>query len=135
MGMFPGIKPPKTYEQYVVRASIFEMLFLRRKAIETMKDAVKQPFSKKERGSGLIYLGILHAKARDLRAAADCFREALEAAKDETFPYSANFDIVMRTFLAIGETQVASYWLDELSKRQLYDKRFAKLAKWKKRLP
>lgn len=126
--VFSLIRPLKKYEHYVYRASLYEQFFFRKKAIETMKDAIKQPFSKKEKASGLIYLGILYSKMKEIKRASNCYHQSLELVSDEQFKYQSNFKKIIETFLENGEKQRALFWLNNLLERQSYDKRFAKLA-------
>lgn len=130
--VFPLIRPLKKYEHYVFRANKYEQCFFRKKAIETMEDAIKQPFSKREKASGLMYLGILYSKMRQIEQASNCYHQALELVSDEQFKYQSNFKKIIEIFLENGEKQRALFWLDNLLERQSYDKRFAKLAVLKK---
>jgi tetratricopeptide (TPR) repeat protein len=132
MGIFSLIRPLKKYVHYVDRASFYEQLFLRKKAIETMKDAINQPFSKKEKASGLIYLGILYSKMNEFNQASIFYQQSLELVSDDQFKYSSNFKKIIETFLKNGEKQRALFWLNNLLERQNYDRRFAKLAVLKK---
>jgi tetratricopeptide (TPR) repeat protein len=132
MGIFSLIRPLKKYVHYFERAYFYEQLFLRKKAIETMKVAINQPFSKKEKASGLIYLGILYSKMNEFNQASIFYQQSLELVSDEQFKYSSNFKKIIETFLKNGEKQRALFWLNNLLERQNYDRRFAKLAVLKK---
>lgn len=132
MGIFSLIRPLRKYEHYVERANSYELIFLRKKAIETMKDALKQPFSKKEIASGLIYLGIMYEKMKELNQASDYYHQALELTSKEEFKYHRNFKKAIETFIRNREEQRALYWLNNLLERQRYDKRFVKLSVLKK---
>jgi tetratricopeptide (TPR) repeat protein len=132
MGIFSLIRPPKKYLHYVDKANSYEFLFLRKKAIETMKDAINQPFSIKEKASGLIYLGILYSKMKEFKQASVYYHQALELVSEEKFNYRSNFKRIIETFIKNGEEQRALFWLNNLLERQNYDRRFAKLAVLKK---
>ncbi|TLS51664.1 hypothetical protein FE782_14280 [Paenibacillus antri] len=132
MGIFSFVRPPRKYEHYVDRASFYELLSLRNKAIETMKEAVKQPFAKKEIASGLIYLGMMHEKKNEMSEASDYYHQALEVTAEEEFKYHKHFKQMIEAFIKNGDEQRAQIWLDNLLVRQTYDKRFAKLSALKK---
>ena len=128
MGIISLIKPLKRYEDFFYRAHTYEYLFLRKKAIQIMNTAVnQQPFSKEEKSSGLIYLGLLYSKSKEYRLAADCYHNALELMVNENFNYSSNFKKVIETFIKTGDHERAKYWLNNLLQRQSYDRHFKKL--------
>ncbi|MGO4276704.1 tetratricopeptide repeat protein, partial [Paenibacillus sp. TAF58] len=118
MGIFSLTRPLRKYELYVERANSYELIFLRKKAIETMKDALKQLFSKKEIASGLIYLGILYEKMKELNQASDYYHQALELTSKVEFKYHRNFKKAIETFIRNREEQRALYWLNNLLERQ-----------------
>jgi tetratricopeptide (TPR) repeat protein len=119
----------KKYDDYVYRAVIYEDLFLRKKAIQTMESAVKnQRFNKKEIASGYFYLGELYSKMRDYAIASDCYQQGLELVKDEKFFYSSNLKKAIESFVENKDIEIANFWLNNLLQRQSYDKKFKKLA-------
>ncbi|MGO4887314.1 hypothetical protein ACJ2A9_06130 [Anaerobacillus sp. MEB173] len=134
MGIISLIKPLKKYEDYVYRANTYESLFLRNKAIETMNAAIKQPFTKEEKSSGLIYLGILYSKIKEYSKASECYNQGLEIMKDENFKYSSNFNKAIETFIKNQETERAEFWLNNLLQREDYDKKFKKLTVLKRKI-
>lgn len=128
MGIISLIKPLKRYEDFFYRAHTYEILFLKRKAIQIMNTAVNHPqFSKEEKSSGFIYLGILYSKSKESRLAADSYHKALELMVNENFKYSSNFKKVIETFIKVGDHERAKFWLNNLLQRQKYDKKFKKL--------
>ena len=127
MGVFSLIKPLKKYADYVNRANTYENYFLRRKAIEIMNSAIEQQFTKEEKSSGLIYLGILYSKIKEYSTASDCYNQALEIMKEEKFKYSSNFKKAIETFIMNQDKERAEFWLNNLLQRQVYDKKFEKL--------
>ncbi|WP_079508915.1 tetratricopeptide repeat protein [Mesobacillus jeotgali] len=128
MGIFSLIKPLTKYEDYVYRAGTYESWFLKKKAIQVMRLATEQNFSKEEISSGLIYLGLLYSSSKEYREASDCFNKALELVKNQNFNYSGNFKKIIQTFIKNGEHQKAEYWLAHLLQRQNYDENFKKMA-------
>ncbi|WP_419887674.1 tetratricopeptide repeat protein [Neobacillus niacini] len=119
----------KKYDDYVYRAVIYEDLFLRKKAIQTMESAVKnQRFNIKEIASGYFYLGELYSKMRDYGKASHCYQQGLELSKDEKFFYSSNLKKAIETFVKNKDIEIANFWLNNLLQRQSYDKKFKKLA-------
>ncbi|WP_227936453.1 tetratricopeptide repeat protein [Alkalihalobacillus deserti] len=119
----------KKYDNYVYRAVIYEDLFLRKKAIQTMESAVKnQRFNIKEIASGYFYLGELYSKMRDYGKASNCYQQGLELSKDEKFFYSSNLKKAIETFVKNKDIEIANFWLNNLLQRQSYDKKFKKLA-------
>lgn len=94
-----------------------------------MELAIEQPLSKLEMGSGLIYIGLMYLKLNDGKKANKYFEEALNLCKDEQYPYSSNFMIIIRSFLENEELEKATKWIHHLTKRTNYDKNFSKLKK------
>jgi tetratricopeptide (TPR) repeat protein len=120
-------KPLKRYEDYAFRASYYDLIFFRRKAIDIIHYALQQPYKKRERASALIYLGTLYSKIKEWHKASDYNHQALELMLDEQFKYNNNYEKIIQTFIKAVETDKALYWLDNLLKRQSYDRRFIKL--------
>lgn len=71
MGIISLIKPLKKYEDYFYWANTYENLFLIKKAIQIMDTAIKQEFTKEEKSSGYIYLGILYSKTKEFSKASN----------------------------------------------------------------
>lgn len=135
LGIFSLIKPLRKYEDYFYRAYTYESLFLRKKAIKVMNAAVKQStFSKEERSSGFIYLGILHTKAKEYKVASDCYHRGLEIMINENFRYSSNFKQAIEIFIIDDDFERARFWLNNLLNRQSYDKNFKKLTALEKKV-
>lgn len=134
MGIFSLIRPLRKYVHYVDKANFYDSLLLRKKAIETMKNAINQPFTIKERASCLWYLGILNLKMKEFKLASEYFHQSLELVSNEQIKYRSNFKVAIETFIKNGEKQRALFWLDNLLERQSYDKRFSKLSYLKKYL-
>jgi tetratricopeptide (TPR) repeat protein len=120
-------KPLKKYEDYAFKASNYDFIFLRRKAIDVIHLALQQSFEKRERASALIYLGTLYSKIKEWHKASDYYHQALELMSDEPFKYNGNYKKIIQTFIKAMETEKALYWLDHLLTRQSYDRRFKKL--------
>lgn len=129
MGLISLIKPLKRYEDYVYRANTYETYLLRRKAIQTMEQAVLQSFSKEELSSGFIYLGILYSKIKNYSKASECYHRGLELMINDDFKYSSNFKQAIITFIKSHDKERAEFWLNNLLQRQNYDKKFLKLSK------
>ncbi|MED4531747.1 hypothetical protein ABET51_22390 [Metabacillus fastidiosus] len=121
----------KTYDSYVRRANFYELLGMKRKAIKVMKEAVDRPFSKLEIGSGYIYIGLMYRKLRELNLANENFESALSFCKDEQYPYSPNFKIIIKSFVENDESEKALKWLNDLIERESYDRKFSKMKKMK----
>ncbi|MCM3729992.1 hypothetical protein M3226_31245 [Neobacillus cucumis] len=135
MGIISLIKPLRKYEDYFYRAYTYEQLFLRKKAIEIMNLAIKQPrFSKEETSSGLFYLGMLYSKSKEYKLASDCYNQGLEIMINENFKYSDNLKKVIEAFIKNEDFERAKFWLNNLIQRQSYDKKFKKLAVIEKKL-
>ncbi|MFT4416653.1 hypothetical protein ACLM5H_22570 [Fredinandcohnia humi] len=134
MSIISLIKPLRRYEDYFYRAYTYENLFLRKKAIQIMNSAIKKTtFSKEEKSSGLIYLGMLYSKAKEYKLASDCYNQGLELMIDENFKYSNNFKQAIKVFIKIEDFERATFWLNNLIQRQCYDKNFKKLAVFEKK--
>jgi len=132
LGIISLIKPLKKYEDFVNRASTYENLLLRNKAIQIMTSAVKQQhFRKEEISSGYFYLGLLYSKTKEYKLASDRFHRCLELMKNEKFRYNSNLKKAIESFIKIGDKEKAMFWLNNLLERQSYDKKFKKLAKLK----
>ncbi|WP_308635874.1 hypothetical protein [Paenibacillus silvisoli] len=129
--MFALVRPLRKYMHYVERAAAYESLFLRRRALETMKRAVIQPFTDKEIASGLVYLGLLSLKMKNHRQALDYFDQSLDMIMEEPFPYSSNFGKIIKAFIRQGDKERAQYWLNQLLAKQSYDRRFKRLEKYR----
>lgn len=128
MGILSLMKPLNKYEDYVTRANFYESYFMRNKAIRLMNEAIEQKFTKEEKASGLIYLGIMYSKIDDYQQSSDKYNLAFEIMIDEQFKYSSNFKNAIKTFIKTGDLERASFWLDNFLQRQEYDKRFKKLS-------
>lgn len=135
MSIFSLIKPLRKYEDFFYRAYAYESLFLRKKAIQIMNSSLKQPkFSKEEKSSGLIYLGMLYTKIKDYKLASECYNEGLEIMINENFKYSNNFKQAIEAFIKNEDFERAKFWLDNLIQRQSFDKKFKKLSVFEKRI-
>ena len=64
-----------------------------------MELAIEEPFTKLEIGSGLIYIGLMYRKLKDLDKANKNFENALDLCIDEQYPYSPNFKNYYSKFL------------------------------------
>jgi tetratricopeptide (TPR) repeat protein len=129
------IKPLRKYEDYVYKANTYENLFLRKKAIQILNIAIKQPnFSKEEKSSGFIYLGILYSKIKEYKLASDCYHQGLELMINENFKYHNNFKQAIEAFIKNEDFERAKFWLTNLIQRQSYDKKFKKLAVLEKKV-
>lgn len=129
MGIISLIKPLRKYEDYFYRAFTYENFLLRKKAIQIMKLAIKQPnFSKEEKSSGLIYLGILYSKTQEYILASNCYNQGLEIMINEKFKYSNNLKKAIEAFIKNEDFERAKFWFNNLIQRQSYDKNFKKLA-------
>ena len=80
----------KTYERYVKKATTYEFFKLKRKAIDVMKEATRQPFSNLEKGSGYIYIGLLYQELKELDQASSYFEAALKLCEAEQYSFSPN---------------------------------------------
>jgi len=96
-----------------------------------MEKAIEQPFSKLEMGSGLIYIGLMYRKLNELNTANEYFEKALNLCKDEQYPYSSDFKIIIQCYLENEELEKATKWIHHLTERANYDKKFSKLKKLK----
>lgn len=121
----------KKYDKYVSKANRYEIFGFRKKAIRIMESAIDEPFSKSEMGSGLIYIGLMYRKLNDINKANKYFDKALNLCKDEQYPYSSNFKIIIQSFLDNEELEKATKWSHHLTERAIYDKKFSKLKKLK----
>lgn len=119
------------YESYVRKANRYELLGFRKKAIKIMEIAIEERLSKLERGSGLIYIGLMYRKIDDLNNANLYFENALKLCKEEQYPYSSNFKIIIQSFLENNDFETATKWIAHLTERAHYDKKFSKLKKLK----
>ncbi|WNS75699.1 hypothetical protein RRV45_01220 [Bacillus sp. DTU_2020_1000418_1_SI_GHA_SEK_038] len=135
MSIFSLIKPLRKYEDFFYRAYTYESLFLRKKAIQIMNSALKQTnFSKEEKSSGLIYLGMLYTKTKEYKLASDCYNQGLEIMINESFKYSNNFKQAIEAFIKNEDFERAKFWLNNLIQRQSFDKKFKKLAIFEKKV-
>jgi len=125
---------PKSYRDYVEKATFYDFFFMRKKAMEVMQQAVEQPFNRKELGSGFVYLGLLALKGKQTYHAVTYFLKALEISREETFTYSPNFKTIIETLLQHSDAATASYWLNHLLERRTDDRRFRALEKYRKQL-
>ncbi|MFJ8235531.1 hypothetical protein ACIQ34_07255 [Ureibacillus sp. NPDC094379] len=108
---------------------------MRKKAILILNLATKQPnFSKEEKSSGYIYLGILYSKTKEIKLASDCYHQGLELMIHENFNYHDNFRKAIETFIKIEDFERAKFWLNNLIQRQSYDKKFKNLAVLEKKV-
>ncbi|WP_019414224.1 hypothetical protein [Paenisporosarcina sp. TG20] len=121
----------KKYDKYVSKANRYEIIGFKKIAIKIMELAIEEPFSKLEIGSGLIYIGLMHRKLNDLNKANKYFENALNLCKDEQYPYSSNYKIIIQSFLDNEELEKATKWIHHLTERANYDKKFSKLKKLK----
>ncbi|GEM_PF-1155230 len=129
------IKPLRKYEDYVYRANAYELLFMRKKAIRILNLSTKQPnFSKEEKSSGFIYLGILYSKTKEFNLASDCFHQGLELMVYVNFNYHDNFKKAIETFIKSEDFERANFWLNNLIQRQSYDYKFKKLGELEKKV-
>ncbi|MEK4486141.1 hypothetical protein MHH81_11205 [Psychrobacillus sp. FSL H8-0484] len=119
------------YKNYVSKAIRYEIFGFRKKAIEIMEKAMEQPFSKLEMGSGLIYIGLMYRKLNELNTANEYFEKALNLCKEEQYPYSSDFKIIIQCYLENEELEKATKWIHHLTERANYDKKFSKLKKLK----
>ncbi|MBD7943444.1 hypothetical protein H9650_04875 [Psychrobacillus sp. Sa2BUA9] len=119
------------YDSYVNKANRYEIFGFRKKAIKIMELAIEEPFTKLEIGSGLIYIGLMYRKLKDLDKANKNFENALDLCKDEQYPYSSNFKTIIQSFSENRETEKAMKWIHHLTERAIYDKNFSKLKKLK----
>lgn len=117
----------KTYDSYVRRAKLYELIGLKKKAIEVMKEIVDQPYSNLEKGSGYIYIGLMYRDLKELTQANKYFELALNLCKEEQYFYSSNFKKIIECFLENGESVRAFKWYNHLLERESYDKQFSKL--------
>ncbi|TKH03232.1 hypothetical protein FC682_18640 [Peribacillus simplex] len=100
-----------------------------------MNLAIKQPnFSKEEKSSGFIYLGILYSKIKEYKLASDCYHQGLELMINENFKYHNNFKQAIEAFIINEDIERAKFWLTNLIQRQSYDKKFKKLAVLEKKV-
>lgn len=100
-----------------------------------MNLAIKQPnFSKEEKSSGFIYLGILYSKIKEYKLASDCYHQGLELMINENFKYHNNFKQAIEAFIKNEDFERAKFWLTNLIQRQSYDKKFKKLAVLEKKV-
>ncbi|PUB09988.1 hypothetical protein [Paenisporosarcina sp. OV554] len=134
MGIISLIKPLKKYEDYFYRANTYENLFLIKKAIQIMDTAIKQEFTKEEKSSGYIYLGILYSKTKEFSKASNCYNQGLDMMRDENFKYSSNFKKAIKIFIINKDEERAKFWLNNLLQRQSYDKKFKKLTDLKSKV-
>ena len=118
------------YKNYVSKAIRYEIFGFRKKAIEIMELAIEQPFAKLEMGSGLIYIGLMYRKLNELNKANEYFEKALNLCKDEQYPYSSDFKIIIQSYLESEELEKANKWIHHLTERANYDKEFSKLKKF-----
>ncbi|MBW5448093.1 hypothetical protein GE107_18715 [Cohnella sp. CFH 77786] len=129
--MFSFLKPLRKYEDFVQRAVFYDLLFLRKKAINIMKKAISLPFTHKEIASGHVYLGLLSLKTKDHLQALESFDTALEMVSEEKIYYNNNMKTIIETYMKYGDRKRGLYWLNHLLERQEYDKRFRKLEIYK----
>lgn len=119
----------KTYESYVRKANFFEFIGAKRKAINVMKEAVNQPFSKLDLGSGYIYIGLMYKELKELSLATQYFETALDLCKTEQYPFSPIYKKILECFIKNDESAKALHWHTHLLERASYDKKFLKLKK------
>ncbi|WP_026581635.1 tetratricopeptide repeat protein [Bacillus sp. J33] len=101
-------------------------------AIAIMQEAVQKPFSVKEIASGYFYLGILYEEQQDLELAADHYEKAFQLVTDEDIPCNSGYKRAMQLFIKIGHREKAAYWLEQLLKRERYNRKFMRLEKLRK---
>ncbi|MEF2097013.1 hypothetical protein V3595_20535 [Bacillus sp. CFBP9009] len=93
-----------------------------------MNLAIKQPnFSKEEKSSGFIYLGILYSKIKEYKLTSDCNHQGLELMINENFKYHNNLKQAIEVFIINEDIERAKFWLTNLIQRQSYDKKFKNL--------
>lgn len=92
-----------------------------------MVTALKQPLNDMEKSSAYIYLGLLYSDLKDFKKASDNFHIGLSILEHQEFRYSPNFNRIIKIFIKNGELEKAAYWLDNLTGRKSFDKKFSKL--------
>ncbi|MFE4077093.1 hypothetical protein [Peribacillus sp. YIM B13477] len=100
-----------------------------------MNLAIKQPnFSKEEKSSGFIYLGILYSKIKEYKLTSDYYHQGLELMINENFKYHNNLKQAIEALIINEDIERAKFWLTNLIQRQSYDKKFKKLAVLEKKV-
>lgn len=120
-------KPTRKYSRIVRKANLYDMFFMKKKAIDTIITALKQPLTDKEKSSAYIYIGLLYSDLKDYKRASENFHLGLTIVESQDFPYSFNFFKIINTFIKNDELERAKYWLENLTNRKIYDKNFSKL--------
>lgn len=108
-------------------ANLYDLFFMKNKAIDTMATALKQPFPVREISSAYIYTGLLYLDMKKYKEASDNFHKGLSIIEQQEFHYSPNFNKIIKVFIKNGELEKATYWLNNLNKRMSYDKNFSRI--------
>ena len=120
-------KPSKIYNSIVRRAGLFDIFFMKNKAIDTMISGLKQPLTDLEKSSAFIYIGLLYADLKEYNKASEYFHTGLKIVEHQEFYYSPNFSKIIKIFIKNDELEKATYWLGNFNRRISFDKKFNKL--------
>ena len=121
------IKPSRKYKRIVRLANIYDILFMKNRAIKKMESALDQQFTDWEKSSAYIYVGLLYADLKQYKKASDYFHKELCLLENQEFSFSPNFIRIIQVFIRSDELEKANHWLDNFKNRIPYDKQFNRL--------
>ncbi len=120
-------KSSKIYNSIVKRANLFDIFFMKNKAIDTMISGLKEPLTDLEKSSAFIYIGLLYVDLKEYNKASEYFHKGLKIVEHQEFYFSPNFSKIIKIFIKNEELEKATYWLENFNRRIPFDKKFSKL--------
>ncbi|MFC4776240.1 tetratricopeptide repeat protein [Paenibacillus sp. GCM10023252] len=113
---------------YLFLAHVYDMVWLRKKAIATLETALHtRTVSDKERADLLVRIGMYHLDLKDNSTAVDYFDQFVEAAMEVQFYYDSKFLRIVEAYQAVGQQERAVAVYRQLLARASFDPDFRKL--------
>ena len=119
----------KTATDYHQRAMNYEIYFQNRsKAIKLLEQAIEKPeFTRTEKGSFDLKIGILYYKMKKLNKAKEHFDKILDFVRKDNFKYMKDISAIVLTYYELGEKDTARKIYHWLRAKEKFEPDFDKL--------
>lgn len=120
-------QPSRKYNSIVRKANLYDLFFMKNKAINTLVSGLNYSLTDTEKSSAFIYIGLLYSDLKKYNKASEYFHKGLKILENEEFYYSPNFNKIIKVLVKNRDFEKATYWLENFNGRISYDKKFSKL--------